>query len=68
MGTRCLRLRGLLGLVSRIRVHVVVVKKQLVSIYKKAVLSSSVLTSLRRAASVCEVISSALAVIAGLLV
>lgn len=55
-------------MVSRIRVHVVVVKKQLVSIYKKAVLSSFVLTSLRRAASVCEVISSALAVIAGLLV
>lgn len=64
MGTRCLRLRGFLGLVSRIRVHVVVVKKQLVSIYKKAVLSSSVLTSLRIAASVCEVISSAPAVIA----
>lgn len=51
-------------MVSRIRVHVVVVKKQLVSIYKKAVLSSSVLTSLRIAASVCEVISSVLAVIA----
>lgn len=41
----------------------VIVKKQLVSIEKRAVLSSSGLTSLRIAISVCEVIGPVVSII-----